>query len=81
MNNFSNSFARIYVTGNQVNIINNTTDQLEGKLMIYSMQGQLVYERSVHLDRSRKIPVYLENGCYILQFIAESGICSTKACL
>ncbi len=80
LNDFSNSFARIYVTGNQVNIINNTTDQLKGELMICNVQGQLVFEQAVQFERHREIPVYLESGCYIIRLISVNGICSTKAC-
>lgn len=59
---------------------NNGADDLQGDLRIYTLQGELVYERGkTELNSGQKLPVtgiHLEAGTYLVQFIGAKIICA-----
>jgi hypothetical protein len=77
-NNEDESYFSVYTERNNVHIIRNSTEDIEGQLYIVTILGQNIYEATLDNSQRFNIPVHEPTGYYILYIITNQNVYSKK---
>ncbi len=72
------SYFSVYSEGNMIKIVKNTTQDIRGKIIIYNMLGQPMYEKSLGNDQISRIHVNFPTGWYIVDILTDQHVYNSK---